>query len=96
MRPAHAPERPDAAPTADDATRRALVHAAAAVASAGEDDIFEVLVLGAARALGADLALIGVLAEGQADRIRTIAVCDRGRSPPTSSTPCAGLPASTW
>jgi PAS domain S-box-containing protein len=96
MRPAHAPEHPDAAPTADDATRRALVHAAAAVASAGEDDIFEVLVLGAARALGADLALIGVLAEGQADRIRTIAVCDRGQLAPNfiyalRGTPCENV-----
>lgn len=80
-------------PVAKDAARRALAHAAAAVASAGTQDIFEVLVLGAAQALEVDLALIGVTAEGVDDHIATMAVCDRGQRVPNfvyalKGTPC--------
>jgi hypothetical protein len=49
--------------------REALRCAAEAVASTGEADIFEVLVLGITRALGMDLAFVGILA----DRIRALA-----------------------
>jgi hypothetical protein len=69
---------PHAAGDTSEAERNALICAAEAVASAGETDIFQVLVLGAARALDVELAFIGVLIDGRTDRIRTIAVCDRG------------------
>jgi hypothetical protein len=69
---------------------------AEAVASIGEADIFEVLVLGAALALEVDLAFIGILKEGMTDRVRTIAVCDRGRIEQNfeyalPGTPCEGV-----
>jgi PAS domain S-box-containing protein len=85
----------DPTPRADsaDAVRRALSCAAQAVANAGEGDIFEVLVLGAARALAVDLAFIGVLETTPPERIRAIAVCDQGEIQPTfdyllEGTPC--------
>ncbi len=74
----HNPKPDSPAPAPAEAERNALLCAARAVASSGEADIFQVLVLGAARALGVDLAFIGVLVEGHTDQIRTIAVCDRG------------------
>lgn len=78
---------------AEETTRRALAHTAAAVASAGTDNIFEVLVLAATGALGVDLAQIGVTAPELGDQIETIAVCDRGRRVPNfvyalKGTPC--------
>ena len=73
--------------------REALLGAAGAVAHSGEQDIFEVLVLGAADALGVDLVFIGVLAGATEDAVRTIAVCDRGQILPgfeyqLQGTPC--------
>lgn len=62
-----------------DPTRQALTRAADAVARVGRDDIFEVLVLGAADALGVDLSFIGVLADSEREIIESIAVCDGGR-----------------
>jgi len=79
--------------TSPEAVREALGIAAEAVASVGEQDIFEVLVLGAARALGVELSFIGVLRENQSDEVRSIAVCDRGQILPNfeyflQGTPC--------
>jgi PAS domain S-box-containing protein len=75
------------------ALRDALSCAAGAVASTDEEHVFEVLVLGATQALGADLAFIGVLSEGGSDAVKTIAVCDRGQVQPNfeyvlKGTPC--------
>ena len=80
-------------PEPSDRTRDALDCTASAVASTGAGDIFEVLVLGVTRALGVDLAFVGILADGGVDAVRTIAVCDRGRVQPNfeyalSGTPC--------
>ena len=81
---------------ASDTTRRALAEVAAAVSSVGEDDIFQVLVLGAARALDADLSFVGVLVDDRPDVICTIAVCDRGQVLPNfeyalKGTPCENV-----
>lgn len=75
-----------------DAARQALFCAAEAVASVGEENIFEVLVLGASRALEVDLAFIGVLEEGRSDVVRSIAVCDRGQVQPSFEYPLKGTP----
>jgi PAS domain S-box-containing protein len=93
-RPQQAESVPD--PSAAEALRKALACAASAVASLGEGDIFEVLVLGAARALGVELSFIGVLADGGSDTVRTIAVCDRGQVLPCfeyalEGTPCENV-----
>jgi PAS domain S-box-containing protein len=79
-----------------DPARAALLCAAEAVASVGTEDIFEVLVLGAARALGVDLAFIGVQMDEQRDAVRAIAVCDRGKVQPNfeyglKGTPCENV-----
>jgi len=89
--PSKLPEpRPDAA--AGDALRNALAFTAEAVASVGEGDIFEVLVLGASKALAVDLAFIGVLVGDRSDTIRTIAACDRGEVIPNFEYPLKGTP----
>ncbi|MGE5154987.1 MAG: ATP-binding protein [Bdellovibrio bacteriovorus] len=77
---------------APDALRDALNCAAGAVASTDEDHIFEVLVLGATQALGADLAFIGVLSAGGSDAVETIAVCDRGQVLPNFEYALKGTP----
>ena len=77
---------------ASETVRRAFVCAAEAVASSGKEDIFQVLVQGASRALGVDLAFIGVLADGRTDMIRTIAVCDGGQIQPDFEYALKGTP----
>jgi len=80
-------------PTNDGARlRMAMMCAARAVANSGDQDIFEVLVLGAAEALGVDLVFIGVLAGADGRAIRTIAVCDRGRVQPPFEYALGGTP----
>ena len=84
---------PDLSGQATDPVRWALRCAAQAVANEGEKDIFEILVLGASRALGVDLSFIGVLPEAGADSVRAIAVCDHGIVQPPfeyllKGTPC--------
>jgi PAS domain S-box-containing protein len=79
-----------------DPTRNALLCAAEAVASAGADNIFAVLVLGAARALNVDMAFIGVQTDERRDVVRAIAVCDRGQVQPNfeyglPGTPCESV-----
>jgi PAS domain S-box-containing protein len=81
---------------AADPARSALVCAAEAVASAGADDIFEVLVLSAARALEVDLAFIGVQMDDRRDAVRAIAMCDCGQIRPNfeyrlPGTPCENV-----
>ncbi len=75
-----------------DALRWAMSCTAQAVAHAGEEDIFEILVLGAARALGADLCFIGVLSDDDAEAVHAIAVCDRGEVQPAFEYKLAGTP----
>ena len=90
----HPAEPPDLDPS--DRLRDVLACTANATASTGEGDIFEVLVLGATRALAVDLAFVGILADGKADAIRTIAVCDHGQVQPNfeyalNGTPCENV-----
>jgi two-component system cell cycle sensor histidine kinase/response regulator CckA len=93
MQTAHT-QVPGSGPDANgsDPVRNAMFRAAEAVASTGEADIFEVLVLGATRALGVDLAFIGVLIDGSSDRVQTIAVCDSGRVQPNFEYELKGTP----
>ena len=81
---------------AADIVRNAFECAAEAVASIGEEGIFEVLVSGAVRALGVDLAFIAIIAEEGIDKVQSIAVCDRGSIEPNfeyalEGTPCEGV-----
>ena len=97
MRADHSQTAPGGSdPNGSEALRSTLACTANAVASVDEQDIFEVLVLGAARALGVDLAFIGVLIDDRADLVRTIAVCDRGQVVPNfeyglKGTPCENV-----
>ena len=75
-------QTPITAPKTPDNVRTAFESAAEAVASLGQEDIFEVLVSGAVRALAVDLAFIGIIAEEGIDKVQSIAVCDRGRIEP--------------
>jgi PAS domain S-box-containing protein len=79
-----------------DNVRNAFECAAEAVASIGEEDIFEVLVSGAVKALAVDLAFIGIITEEGTDKVQSIAVCDRGNIEPNfeyalEGTPCEGV-----
>ncbi len=77
---------------AERAACQALCHVAEAVATVDAGDIFQVLVVGAARALEVDLALIGILEDGGGDRVRSISVCDRGQIQPNFVYGLAGTP----
>jgi PAS domain S-box-containing protein len=93
MQAFHSPQAAMTAdPVASETLREVLACTAEAVASISEGNIFETLVLGITRALGVDLAFVGVLIEGQQDVTRTIAFCDREQVVPNFEYELQGTP----